>query len=59
MNQRTDITDQHLFDRSEITLVVDEIDNAVDAKDWQRCRNYRLRRGPRKRMVRRTRKVYT
>ena len=40
MNQRTDITDQHLFDRSEITLVVDEIDNAVDAKDWERCRGY-------------------
>ena len=40
MNQRTDITDQHLFDRSEIILVVDEIDNAVDAKDWERCRSY-------------------
>ena len=40
MNQRTDFTDQHLFDRSEIILVVDEIDNAVDAKDWERCRGY-------------------
>ena len=40
MNQRTDSTDQHLFDRSEIILVVDEIDNAVDAKDWERCRSY-------------------
>ena len=40
MDQRTDITDQHLFDRSEIILVVDEIDNAVDAKDWERCRSY-------------------
>ncbi len=34
------ITDQHLFDRSEITLVVDEIDDAVDAKDRERCRGY-------------------
>ena len=24
----------------EITLTVDEIDNAVDAKDWERCRGY-------------------
>ena len=40
MNQRTDITDQHLFDRAEIILVVDEIDNTVDAKDWERCRGY-------------------
>lgn len=40
MNQRTDIMDQHLFDRSEIILVVDEIDNAVDAKEWERCRSY-------------------
>ena len=40
MNQRGDITDHQLFDRSEIILVVDEIDNAVDAKDWQRCRGY-------------------
>jgi hypothetical protein len=24
----------------EIILVVDEIDNAVDAKDWQKCRSY-------------------
>jgi ketosteroid isomerase-like protein len=40
LNRRADITDQHFIDRSEITLVVDEIDNAVDAKDWERCRSY-------------------
>ena len=40
MNRGADITDQHLIDRLEITLVVDEIDNAVDAKDWERCRSY-------------------
>src|SRR3954471_15746399 len=40
MNQHTDVMVQHLADRTEITLVVDEIDNAVDAKDWERCRGY-------------------
>jgi ketosteroid isomerase-like protein len=40
LNQHTDVTVQHIFDRTEITLVVDEIDNAVDAKDWERCRGY-------------------
>ena len=40
MNQHTDVSIQHYFDRMEITRVVDEIDNAVDAKDWERCRSY-------------------
>jgi ketosteroid isomerase-like protein len=40
LNQHTDVTVQHLLDRAEITIVVDEIDNAVDAKDWERCRGY-------------------
>ena len=40
MNQHTEASIEHLSDRAEITLVVDEIDNAVDAKDWQRCRDY-------------------
>lgn len=38
LNQDTDVSIQHLFNRMEITRVVDEIDNAVDAKDWERCR---------------------
>ena len=40
MNQHTEASIEHLSDRAEITLVVDEIDNAVDAKDWNRCRGY-------------------
>lgn len=40
MNQHTDATVRHLFDQTEIITVVDEIDNAVDAKDWERCRSY-------------------
>jgi hypothetical protein len=40
LNKHTDVTVQHLLDRAEITIVVDEIDNAVDAKDWERCRGY-------------------
>ena len=40
MNQHTELSLQHLSDRTEITLIVDEIDNAVDAKDWERCRGY-------------------
>ena len=40
MNKRTEVSIEHLSDRTEITLVVDEIDNAVDAKDWERCRAY-------------------
>lgn len=31
---------QQIVDESEIRHVVDEIDNAVDAKDWTRCRSY-------------------
>jgi hypothetical protein len=33
-----DASTQHYFDRMEIRRVVDEIDNAVDANDWERCR---------------------
>src|SRR5215207_7903599 len=40
MNQHTEASIEHPPDRTEIVLIVDEIDNAVDAKDWQRCRNY-------------------
>jgi hypothetical protein len=40
MNQHTEASIEHLSNQTEIVLVVDEIDNAVDAKDWQRCRNY-------------------
>ena len=40
MNQSTQASIEHISDRMEIILVVDEIDNAVDAKDWQRCRGY-------------------
>lgn len=40
MDQHTQTSTQHISDRTEIILVVDEIDNAVDAKDWQRCRGY-------------------
>jgi ketosteroid isomerase-like protein len=40
LNQHIEASIEHLSDRTEITLVVDEIDNAVDAKDWQRCRGY-------------------
>ena len=40
MKQYTDVSTQHYFDRMEITRIVDEIDNAVDAKDWERCRGY-------------------
>ncbi len=31
---------QRLMDELEIRRVVDEIDNAVDAKDWAACRSY-------------------
>jgi len=31
---------QQIVDEWEIRHVVDEIDNAVDAKDWTRCRSY-------------------
>ena len=40
LNRQADDAIEHLSDRMEVTLVVDEIDNAVDAKDWERCRNY-------------------
>ena len=40
MDQHTQTSIEHISDRTEIILVVDEIDNAVDAKDWQRCRGY-------------------
>jgi hypothetical protein len=40
LNQHTEASIGHLSDRMEIILVVDEIDNAVDAKDWRRCRKY-------------------
>ena len=40
LNQHTKDSLEHISDRTEIILVVDEIDNAVDAKDWQRCRSY-------------------
>ena len=40
MDQHTQTSIGHISDRTEIILVVDEIDNAVDAKDWQRCRGY-------------------
>ncbi len=37
--QNTSATsDQRLADEMEIRRVVDEIDNAVDAKDWAACR---------------------
>jgi hypothetical protein len=38
LDQHPQASIEHLSDRTEIVLVVDEIDNAVDAKDWQRCR---------------------
>ncbi len=39
--QNTSATsDQRLADEMEIRRVVDEIDNAVDAKDWAACRAY-------------------
>jgi len=32
--------EQIIADEAEICRVVDEIDNAVDAKDWEKCRAY-------------------
>jgi len=40
LNQHIEASIEHLSDRTEITLVVEEIDNAVDKKDGQRCRSY-------------------
>jgi hypothetical protein len=38
LNQHMDASTQLYFDRMEIRRVVDEINNAVDANDWERCR---------------------
>lgn len=35
-------TVQQLVDELEIRRVVDEVDNTVDAKDWEKCRSYFL-----------------
>ena len=40
MKRHADVSAQHLWDRIEIIRIVDEIDNAVDAKEWERCRGY-------------------
>jgi ketosteroid isomerase-like protein len=40
LDRHADVSARHLSDRMEIIFVVDEIDNAVDAKDWERCRGY-------------------
>jgi hypothetical protein len=40
LNRHADASVQHLLDRIEIIRIVDEIDNAVDAKEWERCRGY-------------------
>jgi ketosteroid isomerase-like protein len=40
LNRHKDVSTQHYFDRMEITRIVDGIDNAVDAKDWEGCRAY-------------------
>src|SRR5215212_11340655 len=40
LNQHIQALIEHISDRTEITLIVDEIDNAVDAKDGERCRGY-------------------
>jgi hypothetical protein len=40
LNQHTEASIEHLSDRTEIIFVVDEIDNAVDAKEWETCRSY-------------------
>lgn len=42
MTGQTAITPQFLVDQAEIRRVVDEIDNATDAKDWATCRGYFL-----------------
>jgi hypothetical protein len=34
------LTEQKIADELAIRLVVDEIDNACDAKDWEKCRSY-------------------
>jgi hypothetical protein len=40
LKRHADVSAQHLWDRIEIIRIVDEIDNAVDAKEWERCRGY-------------------
>ncbi|MEP6900378.1 MAG: nuclear transport factor 2 family protein [Actinomycetota bacterium] len=34
------ISEQNVADEMAIRLVVDEIDNACDAKDWEKCRSF-------------------
>jgi hypothetical protein len=40
LDRHANVSAQHLWDRIEVIRIVDEIDNAVDAKDWERCRGY-------------------
>jgi hypothetical protein len=40
LDRHADVSAQHLWDRIEVIRIVDEIDNAVDAKEWDRCRGY-------------------
>lgn len=40
MNHQTEDPVERLYDRTEVIRVVDEIDDSVDAKDWERCRGY-------------------
>ena len=37
---RQQLTEQRIGDELAIRLVVDEIDNACDAKDWEKCRSF-------------------
>jgi hypothetical protein len=40
LDRHADVSAQHLWDRIEVIRIVDEIDNAVDAKEWERCRGF-------------------
>lgn len=40
MSERTTDTSTHLADEAQVRRVVDGIDDATDAKDWERCRAY-------------------
>lgn len=40
MSEQTTIPTQLLIDERDVRTVVDEIDNAVDAKNWKECRAY-------------------
>jgi len=40
LDLHADVSAQHLWDRIEVIRIVDEIDNAVDAKEWERYRGY-------------------